>query len=173
MLVCEACSSHGTILERPKAQDSYARPGKNYGSSYGVGESGRNYGNSGQGQSSGSYGNYGSQQQGSNYDTQTKEYDTVALVKGYGELLRHAREKKGLTIQEVAEKMFEKESFLHKIESGKAVPDDKLTKKLENFFGVSLSEKYKVTKTAEASGAKAVTLADMLEEKLKKKEAEQ
>ena len=63
-----------------------------------------------------------------------------ALSPGFGLKIRRAREAKGLTVKELAEKIFEKESFLHKVENGLHIPDDALARKLEKFLGVSITE---------------------------------
>ena len=69
-----------------------------------------------------------------------KERD-FSLTEGFGEKIRQARQKKNLSIKELAEKIFEKESFLHKIEQQKHIPEERLAKKLENFLGIKLLEK--------------------------------
>lgn len=64
----------------------------------------------------------------------------LEVVEGFAELVRKAREKKGLTREQLARKIFEKESVIHRIESGNYVPDDKTVKKLEEALGVKLTE---------------------------------
>lgn len=63
------------------------------------------------------------------------------LVENLGEEVKKSREKKGLTIQELARKVFEKESLLHKIEGNKIVPSDSVVKKLEKELGISLRQR--------------------------------
>lgn len=60
------------------------------------------------------------------------------LIAEYGKIVRQARERKGLTIKELAEKVFEKELVLHKIEQQKMQPDDKLIGKLQKLLGIEL-----------------------------------
>ena len=63
------------------------------------------------------------------------------LVQGYGNLIRKARERKGLTAAEAAKKIFEKESVLHRIESESIKPSDALIAKLQKELGIKLKEK--------------------------------
>ena len=73
--------------------------------------------------------------------SRSEEMESVvgALPEGLGTIVRRAREKKGLTIRELAEKVFEKESVLHRIEQNRALPDARLQARLESFFGVRLA----------------------------------
>lgn len=61
------------------------------------------------------------------------------LAENYGAIIQRARERKGLSAKELAEKIFEKESVLHKIEKCLFTPDENLIKKLQNFLGVDLT----------------------------------
>lgn len=63
-----------------------------------------------------------------------------ALTKNYGQIIRVARQKKGLTIEELAKTIFEKASFLHRVESQTAEPTIELVKKLEKALGIKLVE---------------------------------
>ncbi len=56
----------------------------------------------------------------------------------YGKLIRKAREQKNLTVKELAMKVFEKESVLHRIESQAIKPSDALLAKLEKQLGIKL-----------------------------------
>jgi len=64
------------------------------------------------------------------------------IVKDFPEKIRKAREKLGLKQKELAKKINEKLSIIHKIESGKFEPDIKLAKKIEKFLGIKLVEEY-------------------------------
>ena len=63
-----------------------------------------------------------------------------AVVEDFGSLVRKAREKRGLTREELAKKIFEKASVVHRIEAGNYVPDDKTIGKLEQSLGLKLRE---------------------------------
>lgn len=60
------------------------------------------------------------------------------LVKGFEKKVKEAREDKGLKIEELAERIKVKESVVHRIESGKLKPDEKLARKLKKVLGVNL-----------------------------------
>jgi putative transcription factor len=67
--------------------------------------------------------------------------EEVVLAPDFGRIIQRARTKKGLTLQELAEKIFEKESNIRRIESQKATPRDELVAKLEKFLEVKLHKK--------------------------------
>jgi len=68
----------------------------------------------------------------------TTELEEFNLVEGYGTLLRKAREKKGLTIEDQAKQLFERASTIQHVEHEKLLPDLKLARKLEKFFKTEL-----------------------------------
>ncbi len=71
---------------------------------------------------------------------ETKE-DVEVIVNDYSELVKKAREKKGLTQEELAKDIGEKESTVHHLESGNMKPNFKLANKLKVYLGVELVEK--------------------------------
>lgn len=60
------------------------------------------------------------------------------LKDNYGEIIRRAREAKGMTIEEFANSLFENASWIRKIEQGKLKPDAKLISKLEKNMSIKL-----------------------------------
>jgi len=64
-----------------------------------------------------------------------EEYD---IVDDFGEKVRKAREAKGWTITQLAEKIKEPENVIRRIEQGKLRPTIELAKKLEEVLGVKL-----------------------------------
>ncbi len=70
----------------------------------------------------------------------------TALVKNEEEVfvsdcaleVKKAREKKGLTQEQLAKAIAEKEATIHRVESGKLKPDIHVAKKLEQFLGISI-----------------------------------
>lgn len=60
------------------------------------------------------------------------------LVEDYGQRIRKAREKMNLSQKDLGKTIQEKASVLQKLEIGKMVPDDKLTKKLEKSLKINL-----------------------------------
>ncbi len=59
----------------------------------------------------------------------------------YNTLIRLAREKKGWSREELAQKLNEKASVIGRIESGKMIPDIKLAKKLEKILNIVMLDK--------------------------------
>lgn len=60
------------------------------------------------------------------------------IVPNYAELVRQAREKKGLKQKQLAKTISEKESLIHKLETGKYEPSIKIAEKLERFLKIKL-----------------------------------
>ncbi len=91
--------------------------------------------------------------------------DGLELTDDLGTKIRVAREKAGLSHQELGKKISEKVSVLRKIESGKMVPDNLLTEKLEHALRLKLLvpvSEPKVPTIALASRPAAPTLGDLL-----------
>lgn len=68
---------------------------------------------------------------------QEPEYE---LVEDYNKLIRQAREKQNITQKKLGEKIYERESVIAHIESGKMVPDTKLAHKLEKILNIKIIE---------------------------------
>lgn len=85
------------------------------------------------------------------------------LVENYGEVIRVAREKRGLDRKRFAGKMGEKESVIKRIEQQQMIPPEGLLRKIERFLGVKLTEKYesKVEKGGKRTGD--LTVGDVVE----------
>ena len=66
------------------------------------------------------------------------EKEELDIMPDFAEKIRRAREKMGLSREELAKKINEKESLIEKIESGKRLPDLKLARKLEKFLGIRI-----------------------------------
>ena len=67
--------------------------------------------------------------------------DEDEVVEGYGKKLKEARERMGLPLKVLAERIAEKESTLFRVESEKMLPSDALLRKLERELSVKLTEK--------------------------------
>ncbi|MEW5896436.1 MAG: multiprotein bridging factor aMBF1 [Nanoarchaeota archaeon] len=100
---------------------------------------------------------------------QLPELPQVKIVSNYAALLRSARERKGMTQEDFAKYINEKESLVQKWESGHLKPNVNTAKKLESFLGITL-----VTKDEEISSpaethrkAEGFTIGDFI--KVKKK----
>jgi putative transcription factor len=62
------------------------------------------------------------------------------VVEDYADRIKRKREKLGLKQEELAQKIAEKESIIHKIENSKMVPPIKLARKLQKFLEIKLIE---------------------------------
>ncbi|MCX6778521.1 MAG: multiprotein bridging factor aMBF1 [Candidatus Micrarchaeota archaeon] len=86
------------------------------------------------------------------------------LVTDFAERIVKARKAMQIGIEVLAERISEKESFLVRIESGHATPDEKLARKLERELGIRLFEQVAesaVGATGKDSG-KGITLGDIV-----------
>jgi len=63
---------------------------------------------------------------------------TQELIEGYDSKIRQAREKLGISHEELGKKISEKESVLRKIETGKMAPNNILVTKLEHALKIKL-----------------------------------
>ena len=66
--------------------------------------------------------------------------ETMELVEDYGAMIRRARQKRRLTVEDFARKIQEKESVVKKLEKEELNPPQKLIRKLENALGIKLLE---------------------------------
>lgn len=82
----------------------------------------------------------------------------------YPEIIKGAREKSGLKIEELATKINEKESVISRLETGHLSPTFELAKKLEDFLGIKLVLEYE---GSSYSGGRVdheeVTIGDVVE----------
>ncbi|HLD59010.1 MAG TPA: multiprotein-bridging factor 1 family protein [archaeon] len=70
-----------------------------------------------------------------------EEFDLgLGILKGFGKKIMAARQKKGLTIEELGKKIFESASLLKRIESEHIKPSEKLAAKIEKELQVKLKE---------------------------------
>lgn len=89
------------------------------------------------------------------------------IVPDYAKKVKTAREKTGLKQEDAAKKLNEKESVIHKVETGHYKPSLKLARKLEKFFGINLVEEHKVEKVEKSkASSEGLTIGDLI--KLKK-----
>jgi putative transcription factor len=90
------------------------------------------------------------------------------IIKDYGQKIKKAREKLGLKQKDFAKKLNEKESLIHKIETGSFEPNLNLARKIERFLKIKLVEQHEeVHKTGTRSKSDALTIGDFV--KIKKK----
>ena len=77
--------------------------------------------------------------------------ENMELVDGYGMLVKKARQKKGLSVEDFAKQIREKESVVKKLEKENMNPPMNLVKKVQNSLGVNILE--------EATGGKGSVLS--------------
>jgi len=91
------------------------------------------------------------------------------IIEHYGEAIRKAREKLGLPLNVLAERINEKASTLLRIEEEKTLPTDKVVKKLEKELGIKLLEQKEAEQTVHVKPDEPITLWDAAEKKEAKK----
>ena len=100
---------------------------------------------------------------------------TLELIEDFDAKIRQAREKLGLSHEELGTKINEKVSVLKKIETGKMTPDNKLAIKLEHALKIKLLVPTSEEKVPQAKISKTVsrelTLGDLIQ--MNKKKAEE
>ena len=91
-----------------------------------------------------------------------KESETLQIiVPNSAQLIKNKREEIGLKQKELAKRIAEKESVIHKLESGRMKPDLALARKLEKFLKIKLVEEVELAE-AEDNHKKRQGLADNL-----------
>jgi len=102
--------------------------------------------------------------------------ETLELIDNFGSYIRHAREKMGLTHEDLGRKISEKVSVLKKIESGKMTPTHQLTERLEHTLKIKLLAPLSEPKIPSGSiplKHREVTLGDLINVKKKTEEKEE
>lgn len=104
---------------------------------------------------------------------EAKVETTQEVVEGYHTKIRQARERLGLSHEELGKKINEKASVLSKLETGKMTPNNVLVSKLEHALKIKLLVPISEDKVAESPRAqnRELTLGDLM--KLGKKGGEE
>jgi putative transcription factor len=99
--------------------------------------------------------------------------ETLELVGDFGQRVRQAREGLGLSHEDLGRKIREKVSVIRKIESGKMIPDLVLAEKLEHALKIKLRVPASEPNVQPVLSSKprGTTLGDLIQFKVKKKEA--
>ncbi len=102
-----------------------------------------------------------------------KLQETLEIVEDFSSRVRQAREKLGLSQEDLGRKLNEKVSVLRKIESGKMAPDHRLAEKLEHALKIKLLVPFSEPKVSPKvlSRPPEVTLGDIVNVKKGKTEA--
>ncbi len=86
------------------------------------------------------------------------------VVDDYPERVKSAREERGLSQKEMAQRLGEKKSIIHKIETGGVKPSDALAETLENFLDITLLEEFEDETDMETGSVDGeVTIGDAIE----------
>ena len=91
---------------------------------------------------------------------------TQEIVEGYDSKIRQAREKLGLSHEELGKKINEKASVLSKLETGKMTPNNLLVTKLEHVLKIKLLVPIKEEKISQGfpiSPSRETTLGDLIQ----------
>jgi len=91
---------------------------------------------------------------------------TREIVEGYAAKIRQAREKLGISHEELGKKINEKASVLRKIETGKMTPNNQLVTKLEHTLKIKLLVQVKEEKAAPQipkAANRELTLGDLMQ----------
>ncbi len=89
-----------------------------------------------------------------------------AISHDFARLIKHAREKLNLKQEELAKAISEKESLIHKLETGSVVPSPALAKKLESFLKIKLIEEYhEESDSMQKSKSAELTMGDFIKAK--------
>ena len=92
--------------------------------------------------------------------------ETVELINpNYSELIKKKREQLGLKQIELAKKIAEKESLIHKLESGHVEPSVAVARKLEKFLGIKLIREEEIKKMQLKTKSENLTIGDIIDVK--------
>lgn len=146
LTVCHECSKHGTIIyEEPKPATNSSRPRATRVPLTIVAKK----------------------------PSRTIVDTSIELVENFSGKIRQAREKIGISHDDLGKKLNEKVSQLRKIETGKMKPDNKLATKLERILKIKLIVPASEEKVSEAKLPKVpseeLTLGDLMPTSEKKK----
>ena len=93
------------------------------------------------------------------------------IVPDFSEKIRKKREQLNLNQKDFAKKLSEKESVIHKLETGVLEPSIKLAGKLEHLLGIKLIEEQTAAyQKAETTKTEEVTIGDLIKIKTRKKQ---
>jgi putative transcription factor len=91
--------------------------------------------------------------------------ESIELAEDFPKRIKEAREKLGWKQEELATKMNERVSIVHKLESGGMHPDDTLIRKVERTLNIKLKERVTIAKVEKRAINKGLTLEDFIKTK--------
>ena len=94
------------------------------------------------------------------------------LVEGYPELIKNRRESLGMKQEELAKRINEPSSLVHRIESGRFEPSPKVAGKIQSVLGIRLMERVEPgeMQPAKSKSPDELTLGDLIVVKKRQKE---
>lgn len=87
--------------------------------------------------------------------------DLVEIVPDYGQKIREARERLGMSPEDLGAKIKEKAALIKKIEREEISPEDRIRAKLEKELNIKLTDQVSETRVKSGSGARGLTLGDI------------
>ena len=94
----------------------------------------------------------------------------IEIVDDYADRIKDARNKKGMTIKQLAAAVAEKESYMDRIEKDETTPTEPTAKKLEKFLNIKLLHEVEISPTKSVQKkTDSITLGDVIEIKRKDK----
>lgn len=100
--------------------------------------------------------------------------ESMELVENYGSLIRRTRQRKGMTVEDFAKKLSEKESVIKKLEKEQLNPTMALIRKVERELGITIIEEAEEgTGPVLARPMGPRTLGDMIKLKSEEKDEEE
>lgn len=151
--VCDSCASFGTEVERQEQQTTSTK--------YSTGSSGK--------PSMGSSPSTGRNTQSTGGRSRRSDpFDELeTLAADYNDRIRTARERLGLSQEELANQLNEKASLIRKLERGDLQPSDAIQRKLERKLDISLTESDELEDTDWEGGVSTgeFTLGDVVTRK--------
>lgn len=132
---CEICGKNEETLTEQKVSQAELMVCSS------CGDSDQNSGGSSDESSSDSKYSTSTTQTSTENTSSSNSFDQVEELKwNYGEVISKARNRQGLTILDLADRINEKESHLREVESGNRQPDQELQGKLESELSIDLMQ---------------------------------
>ncbi|MCD7781306.1 MAG: multiprotein bridging factor aMBF1 [Methanosphaera sp.] len=149
MITCKECSNYGVVQKKPQARKSKNKSGNNKNQRRSQNNSNNN---------------------NKNRRPRRNREDEYELCDDYTTLIRQAREKRNLTQKKLGELIYERESVIAHIESGKMIPDTNIAQKIERILKIKIIEKTEVDEREfqDVRRFKEATLGDIANIKIKK-----
>jgi uncharacterized protein (TIGR00270 family) len=88
------------------------------------------------------------------------------IIDDFSKIIKDKREKMGLKQKELAKYLAERESLIHKMESGSITPSIDLARKLERQLSIKLIEEQEVKSQNLKINSAKLTIGDMIKQKL-------